>query len=117
MAVLPEALFTLGTALSVYLVGRLSQQRGRRYGLCLSLGFIIGGVCTIDVIFAVTLNNIALLFLKLFVYGVGGIDKFLSTYTGTDLADEKQRGKIVSIAMVSIILGAVLGPNLVTPIP
>src|SRR5699024_1162347 len=36
-------------------------------------------------------------------------------YAGTDLANEKQRGMAVSIAMVSTTLGAVAGPNLVTP--
>jgi len=66
---LPAALFTLGSALSAYLVGRLSQRFGRRLGL--SLGFIAGGLGAIGVIIAATWNNIFFLFLSLFIYGAG----------------------------------------------
>ena len=39
---LASALFTLGSALAAYLVGRITQNYGRRYGL--ALGFITGGI-------------------------------------------------------------------------
>lgn len=110
---LPAALFTLGSALSAYLVGRLSQRFGRRLGL--SLGFIAGGLGAIGVIIAATWNNIFFLFLSLFIYGAGTSTNLQARYAGTDLANEKQRGMAVSIAMVSTTLGAVAGPNLVTP--
>src|SRR5699024_2099428 len=66
---LPAALFTLGSALSAFLVGRISQVFGRRYGL--SLGFIAGGIGAIGVILAATINNVLLLFIALFIYGAG----------------------------------------------
>ncbi len=46
----PAALFTLGSALAAYLVGRLTQRLGRRYGL--AFGFITGGIGAIGVIVA-----------------------------------------------------------------
>lgn len=110
---LPAALFTLGSALSAYIVGRLSQSFGRRYGL--SLGFTLGGIGAIGVIFATTMNSIWLLFIMLFIYGAGTSTNLQARYAGTDLANEKQRGTAISMAMVSTTFGAVAGPNLVTP--
>ena len=110
---LPTALFTLGSALSAFLVGRLSQRFGRRYGL--SFGFIAGGIGALAVVIAATMDNAFLLFLALFVYGAGTSTNLQARYAGTDLATEKQRATAISIAMVSTTFGAVAGPNLVTP--
>ena len=113
MAGLPAALFTLGSALAAFVVGQLSQQFGRRYGL--SFGFIAGGVGAIGVIFAANINSLALLFLSLFVYGAGTATNLQARYAGTDLANSKQRATATSMAMVATTIGAVAGPNLVTP--
>lgn len=109
----PAALFTLGSALAAFLVGRISQRSGRRFGL--SLGFITGGVGALGVILAATMDNVFLLFVSLFIYGAGTSTNLQARYAGTDLANEKQRATAISIAMVSTTFGAVAGPNLVTP--
>ena len=110
---LPTALFTLGSALSAFLVGRFSQRFGRRYGL--SFGFIAGGIGAIGVVAAATMENIILLFLALFIYGAGTSTNLQARYAGTDLAKPKQRATAISMAMVATTFGAVAGPNLVTP--
>ncbi|MCG7345927.1 MFS transporter [Sporosarcina sp. ACRSL] len=109
----PAALFTLGSALAAFLVGRISQRSGRRYGL--SIGFIAGGIGAIGVILAAALGSVWLLFVSLFIYGAGTSTNLQARYAGTDLANEKQRATAISIAMVSTTFGAVAGPNLVTP--
>jgi len=109
----PSALFTFGSVVAAFSVGRISQRFGRRYGL--SLGFITGGIGAIGVIIATTMGNIPFLFVSLFVYGAGTATNLQARYAGTDLANDKQRAKAISIAMVSTTIGAVAGPNLVTP--
>ena len=114
LAGLPTALFTLGSALTAYLVGRFSQLWGRRFGL--GLGFAAGGLGAVGVVVAAVLSNLPLLFVALFVYGAGTATNLQARYAGTDLARPQQRGTAISIAMVSTTVGAVAGPNLVEPL-
>ena len=69
IAGLPTALFTLGSALAAFLVGALSQRKGRRFGL--AFGFFFGTVGAIGVILAATAEILPLLFFSLFLYGPG----------------------------------------------
>lgn len=110
----PAALFTLGSALAAFLVGRITQRRGRRAGL--GLGFAAGGLGAVGVVVAAVAGNVPLLFVSLFVYGAGTATNLQARYSGTDLALPTQRGTAVSVALVSTTLGAVAGPNLVEPL-
>lgn len=110
----PAALFTLGSALAAFLVGRLTQRWGRRTGL--GLGFAAGGAGAVGVVVAAVADNVPLLFASLFVYGAGTATNLQARYAGTDLALPTQRGTAVSVALVSTTLGAVAGPNLVEPL-
>lgn len=108
---IPTALFTLGSAAAALLVGRLSQQKGRRVGL--AAGFLAGGFGAICVVLAAVFDNLPLLFLSFLVYGGGTATNMQARYAGTDLALPTERAKAISMAMVFTTFGAVAGPNLV----
>jgi MFS family permease len=110
---LPGAMFTLGSAGSALIVGRLSQRFGRRPGL--SFGYLAGAVGGMGVITAAVINNPVLLFASLFVYGSGMSTNLQARYAGTDLARPERRGQAVSTVLVATTFGAVAGPNLVSP--
>ena len=113
LAGLSAALFTLGSAAAAFIVGRISQRWGRRSGL--TAGFLAGGVGALGVVGAATIGSVPLLFVSFFVYGAGIATNLQARYAGTDLAPPERRGTAVSLALVSTTLGAVAGPNLVTP--
>lgn len=110
----PTMLFTLGSALAAFLVGRVTQRAGRRVGL--GLGFAAGGLGAVGVVTAAALDVVPLLLVSLFVYGAGTSTNLQARYAGTDLAAPDRRATAVSVAMVSTTLGAVAGPNLVEPL-
>ena len=114
LAGLPTALFTVGSALAAYLIGRFTQRWGRRIGL--GLGFAAAGGGAIGVIAAAVTGSLPLLFCSLFVYGAGSATNLQARYAGTDLAAPSQRGTRISVALVSTTAGAVAGPNLVEPL-
>jgi MFS family permease len=114
LAGVAAALLTLGSALTAFLVGRVTQRLGRRIGL--GIGFAAGGVGALGVVLAATTAQVPLLFLSLFVYGAGTATNLQARYAGTDLATPARRGTAISVAMVSTTLGAVAGPNLVEPL-
>lgn len=113
LAGLSTTLFTLGSALSAFAVGRLTQRLGRRAGL--TAGFLAGAIGALGVVAAAAWDSLPLLLLAMLVYGAGTSTNLQARYAGTDLAEPHQRARAVSIAMVTTTFGAVAGPNLVSP--
>jgi len=114
LAGLPTALYTLGSALAAYLVGRASRRLGRRPAL--AGGFLLGGLGAAGVVLATATRDVPLFFISLFVYGAGTATNLQSRYAGTDLARPHERGHAASIALVATTVGAVAGPSLVDPL-
>jgi MFS family permease len=114
LAGVPSTLFILGSALSAFLVGRVTQQHGRRTGLV--LGFGAGGLGAVGIVTAAAVDNVPLLLTSMFVYGAGTATNLQARYAGADLALPERRGTAVSIALVSTTVGAVAGPNLIEPL-
>ncbi|QUW88874.1 MFS transporter [Streptomyces sp. V17-9] len=113
LAGLPSALLTAGSALTAIAVGRISQARGRRPGL--TTGYLTGAIGSAGVITAAVLDNPALLFIALFVYGAGTATNLQARYAGADLAPPGHRARAVSSVLVATTLGGVAGPNLAAP--
>ncbi|PRX96641.1 MFS transporter [Allonocardiopsis opalescens] len=114
LAGLPTALFTIGSAAAAVLIGRTSQRLGRRAGL--AGGYAAGAAGALGVVAAAVAEAPALLFAALFVYGAGSATNLQARYAGADLAAPGLRARAVSTVLVATTLGAVAGPNLVTPL-
>ncbi|CAA0082646.1 Riboflavin transporter RfnT [Mycolicibacterium vanbaalenii] len=111
MAGIPSALFTIGSAAAAAGVGQLSQRFGRRVGL--ASGYLAGALGSVGIVAAAVLDNIALLFAALFVYGAGTATNLQARYAGADLAHHDRRARAISTVLVATTVGAVIGPNLV----
>ncbi|MFC4561706.1 MFS transporter [Nocardiopsis mangrovi] len=111
---LPSALFTVGSAAAAALIGRTSQRTGRRAGL--AAGYAVGAAGALGVVAAAAIDDAVLLFASLFLYGAGTATNLQARYAGADLAPAEHRGRALSTVLVATTLGAVVGPNLVTPL-
>lgn len=108
---LPVALFTAGSALAAFLVGRLSGRSGRRAGL--AAGYAAGAVGGAGIVLAAAADSVPLLLVSLLVYGSGTATSLQARYAGADLAEPARGGSAVSTVLLATTAGAVLGPNLV----
>ncbi|MFC9472246.1 MFS transporter [Nocardia sp. NPDC056952] len=113
LAGLPAAMFTVGSAAAAVGVGRISQRAGRRAGL--TLGYLTGALGSFGVVAAAVTGSLALLFVSLIVYGAGTATSLQARYAGADLAQPAHRARAISTVLVATTVGAVVGPNLTTP--
>ncbi|QYG95550.1 MFS transporter [Iamia sp. SCSIO 61187] len=113
LAGIPSALFTIGSAAAAVTVGRISNRHGRRPGL--AVGYAVGATGAAVIVVAAAIDSAPLLLVALLVYGAGTATNLQARYAGADLALPARRGRAVSTVLVATTLGAVVGPNLVTP--
>ena len=104
---------TLGAALAAVPLARLAARSGRSISLTAGATLAaLGGVVTIT---ASILGNVVVLLIGLAMVGVGTAVNLQSRFAATDLADPATRGRDLSLVVWSTTVGAVSGPNLITP--
>ncbi|MGO4341231.1 MFS transporter [Pedococcus sp. 2YAF34] len=101
----------LGGALIAVPMARLMARRGRRPGL--GLGYLLGIVGAVVLITAGVVRNFPLLLLGSVLFGGATTSNSQARYAAADLAEDRHRGRDLSVVVWATTIGAVLGPNLV----
>jgi MFS family permease len=104
---------TLGAALAAVPLARLAASKGRRVSL--TTGALIAALGGITTIVSAGVQLFPLLLLGLAMVGVGTAVNLQSRFAATDLAEPKTRGRDLSLVVWATTIGAVSGPNLITP--
>ncbi|NUP30232.1 MAG: MFS transporter, partial [Streptomycetaceae bacterium] len=105
---------TLGAGLFALPLARVADVHGRR--IALTLGWSAATVGALGVILAAVLGWFPLLLAALVVFGAGSAANLQSRYAAADLADDRTRARSLAVVVWSTTLGAVVGPNLNSPV-
>jgi MFS family permease len=110
---LPAAVFTLGTAISAFLLGFAMDRFGRRWGMVIGLmlgmfGAMLAGVAIGIVSFPIFLAGMAF-------SGAARAALQLGRFAAAEVHPPEQRGRAISNVVVGGTVGAVLGPWLAGP--
>ncbi|MHC5560882.1 MFS transporter [Kocuria sp. U4B] len=104
---------TLGAALFAIPLARLASARGRRFSLSTgAAAAILGGFL---VIAAAAVMSFPLLLLGLTLMGAAAALNLQARFAATDLSEDRNRGRDLSLVVWSTTFGVVLGPNLFEP--
>lgn len=101
----------LGGALIAVPMARLMARRGRRPGL--ALGYLLGIAGAVLLITAGVVRSFPLLLLGSVLFGGATTSNSQARYAAADLAEDRHRGRDLSVVVWATTIGAVLGPNLV----
>lgn len=104
---------TLGAALAAVPLARLAGRSGRR--ISLFTGALVASSGAIITIVSAMRELFPLLLVGFAFIGVGTAVNLQSRFAATDLAHEKTRSRDLSLVVWATTVGAVSGPNLVTP--
>ena len=103
----------LGSALLVIPMVRLMARRGRRVGL--SAGYLVAAIGAALAVVAVVARSFELLLVATFLFGASTASGNQARYAAADLAEPAHRGRDLSTVVWATTIGAVLGPNMLTP--
>ena len=104
---------TLGAALAAVPLARLAARKGR--SVSLTTGALLASFGGVVTIIASILGTVFLLLPGLALVGVGTAVNLQSRFAATDLSEPTTRGRDLSLVVWATTVGAVSGPNLITP--
>jgi MFS family permease len=104
---------TVGAAIAAIPLARLARRAGRAPSLATG-AFIAAAGAGVGLLAAV-LVNLPLLLIALVMIGVGTAVNLQSRFAATDLSEPGNRGRDLALVVWATTVGAVLGPNLISP--
>lgn len=104
---------TLGAALAAVPLARLASRSGRR--ISLFTGALLAASGAIVTIVSTMVAFFPLLLVGLALIGVGTAVNLQSRFAATDIANDRTRSRDLSLVVWATTVGAVSGPNLITP--
>ena len=104
---------TLGAALAAVPLARLASRSGRR--ISLFTGALLAASGAIVTIVSTMVAFFPLLLVGLALIVVGTAVNLQSRFAATDIANDKTRSRDLSLVVWATTVGAVSGPNLITP--
>lgn len=113
LAGIPQTSRELGAAAAAYLIARISNTRGRRVGLV--AGYLACLFGSLVCVLAGMESSLVLLTVGMIFVGAGLAGTWQARFAATDLANERHRGRAVSVVMWATAAGAAAGPALAGP--
>jgi predicted MFS family arabinose efflux permease len=113
LAGLPVAVSIIGTAAGAWLLSSMMARSGRRRGLV--LGYLLGTAGAVLSVAAALGGVFLLLLLGAACLGFANASIQLSRFAAADMFGRARRGSALGVVVWGSTVGAVIGPNLITP--
>jgi len=110
---LPAAMFTLGSAVSAFLLGFAMERFGRRLGMV--IGLVLGLFGTMMAAVAVGVISFPIFLAGMVFSGAARAALQLGRFAAAEVHPPEQRGRAISNVVIGGTVGAVLGPWLAGP--
>ncbi|WP_159944661.1 MULTISPECIES: MFS transporter [unclassified Nocardiopsis] len=113
LAGLATTMSTLGGAVLALPLAKLAAFRGRR--ISLSLGWGSAALGSLTALAGAHVGSFPGFLLGMALFGAGTAAAAQAKYAAIDLADDRNRGRTISIVFFGTTFGVVIGPNLTVP--
>lgn len=113
LAGLAQTFSVLGAALMAIPLARLTNRGGRR--LALTSGYVVGSFGASLAILGGALRSLPVVFVGALLLGAASASSYQARFAAIDLATPESRARNLSVVVWGSTVGAVAGPNLLTP--